>query len=414
MMKDVTVTAKIQIYPTDEEQAGLFTDTSGAYVRACSFLAEEIYKSHELNFNNLNRRYYRYLRENFSLKAQFAQSAIRRVTANFKTVLTNTSKWKKLHYRAPSVDLVFNRDWSIPATLQDTLIKDKQESEYWRAFSINTLQERVKLTGCIKGFEQYFDGTWRFGTARLVQKTTSRKGRTVQQWFLHIPVTKAFKEPENSEITNVVGVDRGINFLAVTRDDHQCRFYSGREAKHKRAHFKNKREELQRRHTPAARQRLAATGRREHCWMTGVNHRLSKTLVEHAQHGSLIVLEDLKGIAAASAKVRRKERYIHISWAYRQLQEMIVYKAAMRGCTVVFADPKYSSQTCPECGQRERANRDRKHHAFKCRRCGRVYSNDDLTASINLRNKGLEHLEKSRLSTSSPRGGQSALPVNPV
>ena len=63
--------------------------------------------------------------------------------------------------------------------------------------------------------------------------------------------------------------------------------------------------------------------------------------MDNAKACSLIVLEDLKGIAAAAASVRRKDRYIHVSLAYRQLQELIIYKAALKGCKVIFVDPKY-------------------------------------------------------------------------
>ncbi|HBS58458.1 MAG TPA: transposase, partial [Firmicutes bacterium] len=67
--------------------------------------------------------------------------------------------------------------------------------------------------------------------------------------------------------------------------------------------------ELQMRQTASSRRRLKALGQRENRWMSDVNHRISKALVEQAGERSLIVLEDLTGVRNATEKVRLKNRY---------------------------------------------------------------------------------------------------------
>ncbi|MFX0062211.1 MAG: zinc ribbon domain-containing protein [Candidatus Hermodarchaeota archaeon] len=64
------------------------------------------------------------------------------------------------------------------------------------------------------------------------------------------------------------------------------------------------------------------------------------------------------------------------------------YKAAEKGIPVVYIDPAYTSQACPQCGHTEQANRNKKDHWFKCKQCG-YQSNDDRVASMNIRDRGV-------------------------
>ena len=81
--------------------------------------------------------------------------------------------------------------------------------------------------------------------------------------------------------TRVVGLDRGIRFLAVSFDGEKTCFASGAPVKRKRAHYKELRKELQFRRTRSARKRIRSLGQRENRWMGDVNHCLSKALVAH-------------------------------------------------------------------------------------------------------------------------------------
>ena len=149
-------------------------------------------------------------------------------------------------------------------------------------FSVNTLSGRVKLPYYEKGMEEYFDcGKYRFGTARLVKKHG--------KYFLHIPVTTEVSAVSDSEICNVGGIDRGINFVVATYDSkHKSGFVSGKQIKQKRAKFKQLRRELRQRQTPSSRRRLKAIGQRENRWMQDVNHCISKALVtENPKHSLL-------------------------------------------------------------------------------------------------------------------------------
>jgi len=125
--------------------------------------------------------------------------------------------------------------------------------------------------------------------------------------------------------------------------------------------------------------------------MQDVNHQASKALVETAGPHSLIVLEDLTGIRSQTEKVKLKDRYYSVSWAFFDLRKKIEYKAVKNGSLSITVPPAYTSQCCPKCGHTEKLNRNQKTHTFKCKTCGYT-TNDDRAAAMNLYRKGIEYL----------------------
>jgi len=95
---------------------------------------------------------------------------------------------------------------------------------------------------------------------------------------------------------------------------------------------------------------------------------------------SVIGLENLTGIRKRT-KVRKKQRYTHSSWAFRELQTFIEYKAYEVGIAVVYVDPRYTSQTCPTCLHISRNNRNGR--SFLCEACGYAL-NSDLVGAMNI------------------------------
>ena len=232
--------------------------------------------------------------------------------------------------------------------------------------------------------ETYFDDSWILGTAKLM----TRNGKC----YLHIPMTKEVEQTPLQEIDGVVGVDLGINFVATTYDGAgNTAFYPGRPIKDKRSKYKHLRRKLQRVGTPSSRRKLKRIGERENRWMTDVNHRISKALVSQNDPSTLVVVEDLTGVRAATERVRVKDRYEFVSWSFYQLRKMIEYKAAIHGARAIAVDPRYTSQTCPKCDHQDRTNRDKKRHRFCCKACG-YRSNDDRVAAMNLRRLGMKHI----------------------
>ena len=372
-MKQMTVTAKIQISASTDDKV-LLDETMSVYSDACNYVSDYVFRTHDLKQFSLNKALYSTLREMFGLKSQMAQSVFKTVIARYKTILENQKEWIQPSFKKPQYDLVWNRDYSLTQN----------------CFSVNTLNGRVKLPYFAEGMAKYFDhDIYKFGTAKLVNKHG--------KYFLHIPVTYDVEESNISDICNVVGIDRGINFVVATYDSkHKSGFVSGKAIKQKRAHYSKLRKELQMRQTPSARRRLLAIGQRENRWMQDVNHCVSKALVESNPKHTLFVIEDLSGVRNATERVRTKDRYVSVSWSFYDLEQKLIYKAKQNQSTVIKVDPRYTSQCCPICGHIEKANRDKKLHLFTCKNCG-YKSNDDRIGAINLYRMGINYLEDSQV-----------------
>lgn len=361
-----TVTAKLQISVSPSDQQKL-CDTMRAYSAACNYVSGYIFETHDLSRYSVQEKTYYQIREMYGLRSQMAVSCVRTVIAKYRTILENQHQWIRPVFRAPQLDLAWNRDYSIN---KDMTI-----------FSVNTLEGRFKVPFYKNGFESCFDSGCKFGTAKLVHK----RGK----FFLHIPVTYELNELRTEDVCNIVGVDRGIRFLATTYDSKgKTAFYDGAKVKQKRAHYKRVRQQLQKVGTPSSRRRLKTIGQRENRWMRDVNHCVSKALVENNPEGTLFVLEKLEGVRTATEHVNVKDRYITVSWAYYDLEQKLMYKALKNKQLVVKVDPAYTSQTCPKCGHTEKANRNKKNHIFCCKNCG-YRSNDDRIGAMNLHRMGI-------------------------
>ena len=372
-MEQITITAKVQIAATDTDKV-LLNKTMSVYCDACNYVSDYVFRTHDLKQFSLNKILYSTLREKFSLKSQMAQSVFKTVIARYKSILENQNEWIKPSFKKPQYDLVWNRDYSLTQN----------------CFSVNTLNGRVKLPYFAEGMSKYFNHSiYRFGTAKLVNK----RGK----YYLYIPVTYEVEESNISDICNVVGIDRGINFVVATYDSkHKSGFVSGKAIKQKRANYSRLRKELQMRHTPSSRRRLKAIGQRENRWMQDINHQVSKALATGNPKHTLFVLEDLTGIRNATERVKTKDRYVSVSWSFYDLEQKLIYKAKQNQSSVIKVDPRYTSQCCPACGHTEKSNRNKKIHLFTCKNCGYT-SNDDRIGAMNLYRMGINYLADSQV-----------------
>jgi putative transposase len=89
----------------------------------------------------------------------------------------------------------------------------------------------------------------------------------------------------------------------------------------------------------------------------------------------IIVTEklDIRG-KAPSKEISRRVSYWHRS----TLKDRFEFKASAAGCRREQINPAYTSQTCPECGYLEKANR--KGDLFQCQKCGHRGDADQIAA----------------------------------
>ncbi|HEX5512353.1 MAG TPA: transposase [Actinomycetales bacterium] len=213
-----------------------------------------------------------------------------------------------------------------------------------------------------------------------------RKGQTDLvcrggKWFLH--ATCEVEEEPRFEPRGWLGVDLGIVNIATTSDGDLT---SGKALNRRRHRNRRLRAKLQRRGTKSAKRLLKKRSKKEKRFANDVNHRISKTIVAEAKRTRRgIAIEDLRGIRAR-VRLRKPQRATLHSWAFHQLGEYLAYKAEKAGVPLVRVDPKYTSQTCADCGHLDRANR-RNQSEFECRSCG-VVAHADRNAARNIAMRG--------------------------
>ena len=210
-------------------------------------------------------------------------------------------------------------------------------------------------------------------------------------WYLHISVVKEDDaEPEEAENGTVLGVDLGVENIAVTSTGQ---FWSGGYLNHRRREYEKVRGGLQQTGTESAHRTIARLGDREGRWAEDYLHRISKALVQEAlaNECDTIAFEDLTDIRDRMPNAKK----FHV-WAFRRLYEYTEYKAVERGIHVEQVDPAYTSRRCSKCGMTLEENRN--GEKFECQKCGyEVHA--DYNAAKNIGYKRLSAGQKS------PSGG---------
>jgi IS605 OrfB family transposase len=212
------------------------------------------------------------------------------------------------------------------------------------------------------------------GSATLVK----RRG----VFWLHGVFWREVEEADEEAAETVMGVDRGMNYLAVARaPDGGTSFHGGgqvhctcgtAQVKQQKHHYRRVRASLQATHalarsasegTKGAKRTLKRLSGRERRYQRPVNHGVSKEIYQRP----VIVLEELGGIRQR-ARQRKAQRGDFHSWALPkacQLAQFVEYKAAALSIPVVYVDPRGTSQSCCVCG----ASGTRHRHDFSCS-CG--------------------------------------------
>ena len=406
-MSEVVKTMKLHIH-VNETEAKSLEELTACYAQACTFISKYVFDhGFILNFMKLQETLYQTIRTEFGLKSQFTISAFKTVTARYKTVqeqlfqntyryenekgethfISRTLEWlqKPIVFRRPQADLVRGRDYSFVTA------DDGQ-----KLLSLNTLKKRIKVTFDLpKKFKEYFDGTWSFGSGKIV----SMNGN----WYFHIPMTKNVSEEFSMDhVKHVVGIDRGIRFMVTSYDEKgKVTFVSGKEIQKKREHFQQVRSELQSKGTKSAKRALKRISGRENRWMsdeTGKRYIMSTYNREAWQNGvctcQISFSDDLLG--KRSAKDRQELR----TWTFYQFEQDLTYKAQAIGSQVLKVKPDYTSQRCPKCGRIQKENRHHDIHEYICDCCG-YRSNDDRVGAMNIQILGTMYVS----GDSNPRFG---------
>lgn len=219
-----------------------------------------------------------------------------------------------------------------------------------------------------------------------------------KHWFACF-VIKDQIEYRNSKL-GAIGVDLGVTKPLYLSDgnsynqpkedlkywENRKKFYSRKLAKQ---HKGSKRREKTKLHLQRCHKKVSDIRKN---WQHNVSHELTL-------NNNTIVLEDLevknmtksaKGDEENHGKNVKAKSGLNreiLNVGFYGLKNKLMYKSEWRGGNLILVDPKYTSQTCSECGYKDKGNRKTQSN-FKCISCGHE-ENADFNASKNILKKGL-------------------------
>lgn len=170
-------------------------------------------------------------------------------------------------------------------------------------------------------------------------------------------------------ITTEIATPVTVPYPDVRRVQH-VHFYRRRKLEKKKAHDRR-----------VSKRLSGHEGKRERDRVNQRLHLVSKGIVEEAKsQQAAIVIEDLH-LPKGGGGGRKMRRRLSI-WPQRELHRQIEYKAEEQGVPIIKVNPRYTSKTCPRCGE-VKERRSRVGRVFVCGKCG-WRCDRQLNAGLNI------------------------------
>lgn len=343
-----TLTVKIKLLPT-KEQATILQEMSKEYITTINILVSEMMvekKSTKKSSKDISA----------SLPSAVKNQAINDAKSVFKKA--KKSKFAIVPILKKPVCIWNNQNYSFDHThiSMPIMMDGKVTKTPIRALLVDKDNRHIDLL------------KYKLGTLRITKKAN--------KWIAQISVTIPTVQGTGLK---VMGVDLGLKVPAVAiTDDDKVRFFgNGRQNKYVKRTFRSKRKALGEKKKVNA---IRHSKDKEQRWMKDQDHKVSRQIVHFAKKNqiSVIRLEQLANIRQTARTSRKNEKNLH-SWSFYRLSQFIEYKANLEGINVEYVNPAYTSQTCPKCSERNKAQ-DRK---YTCK-CG-FEKHRDVVGAMNIR-----------------------------
>ena len=396
------ITAKLKLTPTKEQFEAL-RQTQLTYRDALGAVSRYAFSQGKTsNVTRLHKGMYAELRARYHLPSQLACSVERQVSATYKGLWTKLKK--NVEHRRARITKKRFKGLDKPPKYSSPTVQYTYERDYTfqcdSRVSLGTLNGRISVPyeGYAKHLALIQRGA-RIGDAKLWYDKARKT------FYLLISLEIDVSEPTCEQLSEVVGVDVGIRYLAVTSTSTgKATFHPGKRVRHKANHYARLRKRLQQKGTRGAKRRLKRIEQRERRLKAQANHTIAKQIIKQHPH-TLIGLENLtdirerkkrkkrkrkkngKGYEPVSPKARKANR-VYSQWSFAELQSLISYKALLAGQLSIKVDADYTSKACPVCGHTADENRPRKGLLFVCQnpKCGYTLHADLIGArNVTLR-----------------------------
>jgi putative transposase len=377
------ISAKLKLHTTQQQFQAL-RRTQMAYRDGLNAVSRFAYEHGKTSSNQkLHQGMYTALRRDYHLPSQLACSLERQVAASYKGLWTKLQK--NAQHRKAGITKKRFKGLDQPPTYVSPTMQYTYERDYTfkseHQVSLNTLEGRITLS--YQGYHPHLalihHGA-RIGDAKLWYDQCKKRFYLLVSLELEVP------DPTFESHKQVIGVDVGVRYLAVTSTSTgEPTFHSGKAVRERANHYARLRKRLQQKGTRWAKRRVRRIAQRERRLKQQANHLVSKQIVStHPQ--SLIGLEQLhdirervrrrtrrrnktgKGTESVSPKARKANR-VYSQWSFAELQSMIAYKAVLTGSMAIKVDANYTSQSCPKCGWTSEKNRPEHGLLFQCQNC---------------------------------------------
>ena len=367
-----TVPVKLDV---DSDEAALLRETVDEFLWAANHVVDHAWQGdYKITSKaQLQEETYDNVREQTRLHANLVQNARNKAA---DAVQSAVARWKQGEYAGK------------PHLSKPTVVYDKRCATFYdECVSLATVDGRIEIEYVLPDdnrdtpHSRYLDND-------DYQVTGAELHLRDGEWFLHLR-TKAEMEsdtPEQAtaEHSTVLGVDLGVNQLAVTSTGT---FWSGHEFDHWRHEYEKRRASLQQCGSRYAHRNVQSVGRKETGRFNMMLHRIANGIIDEAAENGVAVIafEELTGI-----RDRLPEASWGHKWAFERLYEYVEYKTELHGIDVVQVDPENTSRRCSHCGFTHPDNRDGED--FLCLKCG--YENHaDYNAAKNI---GLRYLRRNQ------------------
>ncbi len=343
-----TITVKIKLLPT-KEQVAILKEMSREYISTINTLVSEMVKEKQSTKKTSKN-------VSVNLPSAVKNQAIKDAKSVFNKV--KKKKFAIVPVLKKPVCIWNNQNYSFDFThiSMPVMIDGKAKKTPIRACLVDKDNRNFDLL------------KHKLGTLRITQKA--------DKWIAQVSVTIPTIEKTGLK---VIGIDLGLKVPAVAvTDNEKVRFFgNGRQNKYKKRKFRSERKALGKKKKLNA---IRNSKDKEQRWMKDQDHKVSRAIVNFAKENkiSVIRLEKLANIRQTTRTSRKNEKNLH-TWSFYRLSQFIEYKSTLEGIKVEYVNPAYTSQTCPSCSEKNKAQ-DRK---YKCK-CG-LAKHRDVIGAMNIR-----------------------------
>lgn len=254
----------------------------------------------------------------------------------------------------------------------------------WKSSAIKVKNAKLHLSNGKGNTPLIIDWCWE--TPKLVEMGWDSKQYEIRACY-------AITQTQSVETGTVAGIDPVEIHLAVAHDGEQTFILNGRLLRSKRQYQNKLKAKLASLIDPKKRgsknrKRLIRSKQRQ---LIKIKNQIKDIL--HKQTSKLVSTLKSRGVQTlAIGDVRdirqridfgtKSNQKLH-QWSHGETRAFLTYKAQRMGMKVEIQCEKYTSQTCPSCGQRYKP----KNRTYKCK-CGFEFHRDGV-GSINIRRKYL-------------------------